>query len=272
MIKRVFRIYPLYLFATFLEIILNSAISNIAPPGLATMVSRALLIGDFFGTPYGLSGVEWTLRIEVIFYLLMATLKAIGQFSNPARLPVIFMAISVGLFLTNPFPNFADWSTGYFNLYFPFLFVGGMIYLIERKLAPLRSCLISISFIFIMFFVLTANIKPGLKETNHAAIALIIFIAAWHFRAGLVGERIIKLLSDLTYSIYLFHVWLWGYIEMACQKLGISLIPLKLQIIILLFLFCYCAHRWVERYGVKFGSHLVRLYKNRTSSDAVNAV
>ncbi|MBP8860298.1 MAG: acyltransferase [Ottowia sp.] len=67
LLKRAFRIYPLYLVAVGIEfLILRSHGQGV---GWQTLLQQMLLAGDFFGTPYALAGVEWTLRLEILFYL-----------------------------------------------------------------------------------------------------------------------------------------------------------------------------------------------------------
>ncbi len=38
---------------------------------MSVLIPQLLLVGNFFNTPYSLNGVEWTLRIEVFFYIFM---------------------------------------------------------------------------------------------------------------------------------------------------------------------------------------------------------
>lgn len=68
LIKRIFRIYPLYLFAVAMELAFRAA-SGLPIPEPIIIVQRMLLIGDFFNTPYGLKGVEWhcASRLRFIF-------------------------------------------------------------------------------------------------------------------------------------------------------------------------------------------------------------
>ncbi|WP_287007412.1 acyltransferase family protein [Legionella sp.] len=82
LVKRIFRIYPLYIFSVLLQYSFLYSV-NPAIVNLQTIIPQLLLIGDFFQTPYSLNGVEWTLRIEVLFYLFMFAMryfKIIGQY------------------------------------------------------------------------------------------------------------------------------------------------------------------------------------------------
>lgn len=77
-IRRLFRIFPLYIFAVLAQLFFMSAVLSAPLPDAKTLIAQISLTGDFFDTPYTLAGVEWTLRIEILFYLLMAVFKSAG--------------------------------------------------------------------------------------------------------------------------------------------------------------------------------------------------
>lgn len=260
--KRIFRIYPLYIFAVAMELAFNVA-SGVALPDLATIIQRMLLIGDFFNTPYGLAGVEWTLRIEVAFYLLMFLIKASGLMREQWMLPVLYLIIAAALYAAPAFPGGMGWSNGYFNMYAMFLLCGSCIYLAEKSLASRTICSIAIFLMCFLFLALTAKIQPNWKESNYAVLAMGIFLLFFFCRDLLSDSKGLRLLSDLTYSVYLFHNWLWEYIYSVVSMISVRpSVALPLTTLVLL-VFCYLAYRTVERYGVKAGSVLLRRIKAR---------
>ena len=79
LLRRVFRIYPLYITAALGEWLL------VNPPATGSQrLAQWLLAGDFTGAPYALAGVEWTLRLEMLFYAWMALLR-LANLTRPAR-------------------------------------------------------------------------------------------------------------------------------------------------------------------------------------------
>ena len=79
LLRRVFRIYPLYVTAVLGEWLL------VHPPATGgERLAQLLLAGDFTGAPYALAGVEWTLRLEMLFYAWMALLR-LANLTRPAR-------------------------------------------------------------------------------------------------------------------------------------------------------------------------------------------
>lgn len=98
LIKRIFRIYPLLIIAIIIEAILYNLILDV-PFNFKNMFLQGMLIGDFFNTPYSLAGVEWTLRVEIMFYLFMASLRFMNIFKYSVYLfhNFLWLFISKGL-------------------------------------------------------------------------------------------------------------------------------------------------------------------------------
>lgn len=251
-LKRVCRIYPLYIFAVFMEV-LQQYFYGDGIPTLHIIISRLLLIGDFFNTPLSLGGVEWTLRIEILFYVFMGIIKKLDLLEKGNVLTILLLIVTLMLFYCNPLPVTQDFHNGYFTLYVPFLFIGVIVYLLEEKLI---STGMSITFILIIFYLhlsLIEKVSPAWGQYNYALSGIIIFITSWFFKDKLVESKIFNLLSELTCAIYLFHNWIWLSLSRVVNKIGLLYINSNVQILALLFLVCYVAHKTIERKGVKFG-------------------
>ncbi len=260
LLKRAFRIYPLYIFAVLAQLAMNHAINGEALPAPSVWLPRILLIGDLFNTPYALGGVEWTLRIEIAFYLLMAAFNAAGLLRHTARLPLVFFLCTLMLQLAGPFPATGSFANGCFTLNFPFLFIGSLLYLAERRLADRSLCAATIAYILFSVLLLEPGISyvPNAKESNFYILALMVFVAAWRFRANMKANAVIRFASSLTYALYLFHDWLWNYVELLVARLGITCIPPGLQYIGCLLLCCAAAHYAIERPGQRLGQRVLR--------------
>ncbi|MHA2903166.1 acyltransferase family protein [Ralstonia mannitolilytica] len=126
-IKRLFRIYPLFVAAVLIEYALD--LHHGVPRGKWNLLMQLSLMGDFTTTPGVLNSVDWTLRIEVLFYLFMAVLSALKIVRGDGRvLACVFLTATVALGQFGPFPREKVWSVGYLNIYGPFLFLGAMLY------------------------------------------------------------------------------------------------------------------------------------------------
>jgi peptidoglycan/LPS O-acetylase OafA/YrhL len=71
----------------------------------------------------------------------------------------------------------------------------------------------------------------------------------------------ITFIANLTYSLYLFHMYLWKYLIACLQKINFNLLPIKAQALIALFIFWYLTHRMVEQYGIKLGKRAISYYR-----------
>jgi len=262
-IKRIFRIYPLFIFAVIMQALLDRYVSGVPFADIWMWIPRLLLLGDYFGVPPVIGSVEWTLRIEISFYALMAIMKAVGIMRHQNYLPLVFILVAGALHFLPPFPSAPGLAFAYFSVYAPFLFIGSCIYLIEKKKASVNMCILAIAVIMCSFFTKTTSYLPAWNDLNYGIYAVGIFLAAWLFRKSMSDGPIIRTLSTLTYSVYLFHNWLWAYIEMTLKSFGIQESLLKPVTLVVLFVFCYFINKTVEEYGLKAGRKVIGMVRSR---------
>jgi peptidoglycan/LPS O-acetylase OafA/YrhL len=228
-IKRLFRIYPIYIFAVLLRNLLYSRFGQADSPGI--ILNQLTLLGDFSGTPYALGGIEWTLRIELIFYIMMFALCCFNRlFGRRAILTYLvpFALVLVVLPYAPPFINASfGWggdttARGSLTLYFPFLIIGSLIYLLERKGLPKPVFWLALIYVFFQFFRLTCEYQPFRQNSHHALVGVIVFLAFWRIRDRCIGNQLILYLSGMTYSVYLFHNWIIPYVRETLLGRGVS--------------------------------------------------
>ncbi len=263
-VKRLFRIYPLYIFAVLAENLAIAGSGQGTP--LPVLLQQLSLLGDFFNTPFSLGGVEWTLRIEILFYLFIGLFscfsRLVPSFSN-RRYWLPFTLIVVALGALPPFTSGAigwgAWTAkGNVTLYFPFLLVGASIYLYERNDLSLPLLLAFGSYVYAQFYWLTPKYQPNWMHDHHALIALIIFVVAWLARDHLKAPRLVLFMSSLTYSVYLFHHWLFYIAWKALLGLGLSSPLSALLAFLILFGVCIVAIQLVEKPGISMGRRVLK--------------
>ena len=251
LIRRIFRIYPLYITAVLIQIIVQN---NWGSLSLTILVPQLLLIGDFFGTPYTLTGVEWTLRVEIIFYIFMAILRASGFWGARKHLLIIVLLITTVLIGQLPaFPDGPNVLKGYFLIYGPFLFIGTGFWLYEQDWINFGWLLTLICTVFANYFYLISSYQPYWLPTQFAVLGFLLFTITWIFRARFQSTTSILLLSDLTYSVYLFHKWMFDYFRDSIIKILPSIQSPDILALMPLFIFCFVLHRIIERPANKFG-------------------
>lgn len=257
LIKRIFRIYPLFVTAILLEVLFLHYVHGGEIPPLGILIKRALLIGDFYDMAPALGGVEWTLRIEMMFYLFMFVMKSTRLSSIPKLLPPIFVLAVYALYKSPAFPSREGFTFGYLNAYAPYLFIGSLFYLAERRLASRVICTLASGAMFYMSMSSITSSNPIWGTSHYAAYALLIFLTALFFRAHLQDSKPLRLMSDLTYSVYLFHNWIWGYLLMMFKAFGLPERWEKTAVILTLFIFCYVMHKTIETWGIKLARPVI---------------
>ncbi len=267
--KRFFRIYPLYIVAVAVEAVIDYYASG-QFVGFGLLIKQMSLMGDFFETPHALKGVEWTLRIEVLFYVAMAVLKFAGFINGrftPA-LPYVLAGIVLFLFAMTPFPGRWAWSFAYVNLYAPFLFLGAFYFLVEDKKINATICCLMTFFVVVGYWLLMPVLQPAWISAHFVIYAFVLFFVAWFFRGNLVLPDWALFLSELTYSVYLFHNWLYDWIVL-CMKnlLGNALLVNISSVFILLFV-CWIFLILIEKPFVKIGKSL---FKNHIAKKMIYA-
>ncbi|QIR78093.1 acyltransferase [Sulfurospirillum diekertiae] len=252
LIKRFFRIYPLLIVAIILENSLGYFTNN-QLFDISKILIQMSLFGDYFNTPYALAGVEWTLRVEIIFYLFMVIIGWLKMQNNGYFLLAIFVVLTLSLKYIAPFPD--KLFVGYFTIYFPFLFLGSVIYLYEKQKINLVSTLLFVVFLFENYFSMINDFQKGWLTTNFAIVGFIVFISFWLLREKLENfkfNRLLMKVSALTYSIYLFHNYLWVYIGKYFYTDN------KLIILAILIVFCFMINKFIENPMNQVGKFLAK--------------
>jgi peptidoglycan/LPS O-acetylase OafA/YrhL len=260
-IKRIFRIYPLYVSAVLLQTIMQF-LSSGELPDLLIIVPQLLLIGDLFGTPYTLAGAEWTLRLEVLFYAFMVVLRYLGLLHEYKRyFPLLLIITCLTLGGLAPIPSFDIWSKGYVTIYGPFLLLGSFFYLKEARQVSSWFLAAATILILIQYYYLMGVYQPRWIGAHFATLSVLIFFFSWRYRSAFAITPFVLLLSDLTYSVYIFHNWTWIPIKTVLEKLSIAVCHPDTQALIVLFLLCFLLLRLVEKPGIRLGKSIVSRIK-----------
>jgi len=266
MIKRVFRIYPLLIVAIITQVLLQDA-----PIDYMQTLQQISLMGDFFQAPHALAGVEWTLRVEIIFYILMFILSFSFLLRDKGYLLLsVFSLLSIFLFCFAPFPN-AGWSKAYLSMYFPFLLIGSTIYLYEHNRVNIYALIGFVLLVFTLCFKLTAQYQQNWQQTNFILVGFLVFVFFWSLRNKkfilhpYIDKHVITL-SLLTYSVYLFHNFLWTYIGQITNTMGLES---KYWIVFFLLFWCFVMFKLIEMPMNKVGKKIA-IYYTTKGKDEIN--
>ncbi|MFT3779176.1 MAG: acyltransferase [Ottowia sp.] len=265
LLKRAFRIYPLYLAAVLGEGAWLAAEGR--APELPTLLRQMTLLGDWMGTPYALGsmGVEWTLRIELAFYVLMAALKASGlvDWHGGAALPWLYALLAAALWAAGPWPTHTGWALGYLSLYFPCLLLGSAIQLGERGAVRWGVVLGLGALVLLLQYAGLKRWQPGLATVHLAPLAVGLFLLLWACRRRLPAPAWVLGLSELTYAVYLFHNWVFDIVRDAAQGWGWAVGAARLLALVALLALCAALVRGIEQPAIRLGRRLARRFGPR---------
>lgn len=266
LLGRVFRIYPTYLFCLMcgmLAVWLSSHYWRLPfPVGPARLLSNALLLNNLSGEA-AVDGVNWTLAIEIKFYLLAALMR---QALLRARvLPLLAYALLTwALNALAAYGESGPWNGALAALasdlnYISYMLIGVLFYQHLRGLLTAPRLILGVLALAALF---CSGWKAGAQREQYAAIhvyylyALAVFCACYLARGRFRSLPVLDFFADISYPLYALHSLL-GYVllKMAMDRgLGFSAaVCLVLPLVVLL---AYAAHKCVELGSTHYGKRL----------------
>lgn len=259
--RRAFRIYPLYVFAVLMQYFILMARES-APP-LSVLIPQLLLIGDLFGTPYALRGVEWTLRVELVFYLYIASLHCLRPSEHRDKVFFGLFVVTVLVLGWLPaLPDANEWRRGYLSIYAPMLLLGAVVYLVEQKAIKWPAGVLFAGLVLYQSYRLTISYQPRWLDAHFSLLALFVFGLLWGCRHRLATAPLILFLSELTYAIYLFHNWVFDYIRHVLRRFEVPVIHPDWLVLAVLLVLSYAAARYIEKPGIRLGRRLLKIWQS----------
>lgn len=212
-VSRFFRLYPaLWLAVLALDVIFTWR--NMAP-SVATVVADMTMVPNLIGFPW-LSGIYWTLTIELVFYVLCAVLFWRGVLFNPL-IVTLFALLLVG---STEVPILARTVLGiglpvqYIGLHVSFLYCGLLLRLamVEKSEgAGAGAGILALVQLNVLLAIGDFSLARGdgffllgkLPIIAAYMLAFAVFIGAVH--RGKPRSALLSQGGAVSYSIYLFH-------------------------------------------------------------------
>ncbi|OLP55878.1 hypothetical protein BJF92_01840 [Rhizobium rhizosphaerae] len=259
--RRIIRVVPLYWLATAGYIAIDAVSHGVAyqAASLETIVKSFLFIPHFHPLltdqvlPYLIPG--WSLNYEMFFYALFAVTAAFGAYRLGILLVLLVLLVALGALLS---PLHSPLALTYTNPLI-LLFGAGLLIAYGERLGRLPKAAALLLFISAPA-VLAIDWLSGSMLHLLPAIGLTLgFVALEHHRR--LGEvRLLRLIGDASYAIYLSHFLIIRIVVVLVQHLPLSGPP---QFIILLatglagsIVFGIAVHLLVEK-------PLIRLFNRR---------
>lgn len=222
LLARAFRIYPTYLACLGIGLLAICISASYWQQPLALEPARtalnALLLHNLWGLP-SLDSVNWTLAVEIKFYLLGALCWRALLASRPLLLAGIAAGIT-GLNLL--WPSLAAWPTLQAVLaalstdlnYVLFMLIGTLFYQHYQGLISAAQLAVG-SLLMLAAFVLAWHLGTQHDQVPVLAkfyvYALLLFALCYRLRARFRPLRALDFLADISYPLYAVHA-LTGYV------------------------------------------------------------
>lgn len=241
-LKRILRIYPAYLIAVLIGIVMP-LLTGRAVVSTSAILSHLFFTNSILGLDW-ISPVFWTLAIEFQFYILIGLLfKYVSQSNNRSLILIVTVAI-LSLFLKN---------VSFIFHWFPFFSLGILIY--NRKFTNMPQYIFwSLSALLLVMITYVF----GLPETAAASFAF-LFIVFVRMENKTVLNKTLLWLGAISYSLYLVH-WEIGRTAVGLARhiptLGTYELFKVLVGLIISLIAAYLLYRFVEKPSIKYSGKI----------------
>jgi peptidoglycan/LPS O-acetylase OafA/YrhL len=281
-IRRFFRIAPMY----YLVIILGLFYFGLGQRywlGDCKDVSILNISSHFIFTnglnPYYINsilGIEWSIGVEMLFYLLIPVLfKNIKNSNEALKLLFIYLLFYLPLsFILGKLSIIESqrlWSNFLFLFFpnqFPVFILGIILYFIIAK-NDIKFDKLFIFLIVILFCV--GFIKDKLWIYSISILFCLFILLIWKYNFKLIVNIVFIFIGKISYSIYLTHIFCIGLINTYFRNDKIEFQNMNWFALYYIFLLVstiilsFITYQIIEKNGIKLGSYIIeKLEKNTT--------
>ncbi len=261
LLSRILRIYPLYILS-LISFWIYQSLNQIELPKWWDMVGSLTLMGDFIGSPNQLNGVEWTLRIEILFYAIAWGVIVVSRARSEKRssrflsMPKFLIFALLVLFNAPTFPE--EGFNGYGTIFLPIFIAGVSFALFELKSISTYTHFLILILSYWTTIQNQSRIRPDLLiHGPYILIPFAIFTLLYLSRKHFANTPTLAVMASLTYSTYLFHNWLFDPIYNLVPGIDLNLFSLiKIDTVIALSIFftlMYILFKYIESPFIAFG-------------------
>lgn len=270
LVARFLRIYPTYIVASFTMLLLVYLSSRYWGQSytlsLTNLLANLTLVQENLSMP-SIDLVNWTLSIEIKFYLMAALLYLAIRKGNP--LPIIFYAVLVLAFCSVPTSLWPIGLTSVISIdslktelmYTVFMFVGTGFYHhytgdhSGKQLFQYSAVLLVI---FLLCWPRTSWVGPISDVPQNYMYGLLTFSISYLFRDKFRPIWPLDFLANISYSVYVLHSII-GYLSIRIlMDQGCTFPVAGLLTLIFVLALAYGLHVLVERPTMHMGKNLFK--------------
>ncbi|OJV93161.1 MAG: hypothetical protein BGO39_14670 [Chloroflexi bacterium 54-19] len=270
-IKRLFRIYPPFIISIVITVAANFGYQYLTgEKSPITSYSsldylRAMTLVNWVLTPQNpISGVAWTLVIEVLFYIMsLAFLRLVQKRPVIANVGMAGLCLVIILVSHNLGANFFLFAVSV--SYIPFLLSGQALYFLWARKVNFKvyALLFIIDYLVLIQGIRNIN-NQFYPETNSYGVSFIyvylFFVICVCLERYLKIPVLFKFYSKISYSIYLYHGAI-GILTLNLLYKRIGFVPALVIACALVTLVSYISWRFIEKPSQKWARILARRFK-----------
>ena len=273
LLARALRVYPTYVAAQLLQMLVlygNARFWHQAFGYSAwSIAANCLLIENYVGVP-STDLVNWTLGVELKFYLLAALLAPLlRRGSLPALFAVALASLGLNEFIAMiASGRFASVHPGlltaasYDSLYVPFLMLGTLFHFRWQGTvgrARFAAALLALTALFLLCWHISRIAAQFPLVPMNYLYALALFAALYALRAHVPPSRVLAGLAAISYPFYLLHVLIGFSLLKLLLLAGSVPYPASLALtLVAIALLAFLLHRAVELPTTRLGRQVAR--------------
>ncbi len=249
-LHRVFRIVPAYWTALLVIFLVEGFVTRERVYTLREVVINATFLGDVFSVAL-MSGVFWTLLIEVKFYVVAPIVKRCGDRLTFAA-PFAAVALNALIFA------WRDGQASHLLTYISFCFAGMQFGLWRRAAISNRQLALVVGMVTLATLVFASYYKVGMMVL--ALFGFVLLGWAVNRKDPAFDLRALRLAGAVSYSWYLYHVAIGFPLILALRGNG-SLASTAWAILaatMATLALAWLSYRVIERPGIALGRRLAR--------------
>jgi len=255
LIKRFFRIAPLFYLCLCLAFIASGEMTALP----------FLFLGFIDVTTFNkILHVEWSIYVEIIFYLLAPFLIKVNKNKQMILIvSCILLSILWRYIYIIEMSNSDTLKQFYYfnpiNFFYSFL-IGGYLHKVVRYKADMKISVLCVGIIFAVTLIIAS--KFILKDRFYlVGDYLFILLFSMMFLLKTIGFpklriKIFEAIGTLSYSIYLLHYFILNLINITFVNYDTSV---KVVIsLLVIYLVSFISHRTIETWGIRMGRGVVK--------------
>jgi peptidoglycan/LPS O-acetylase OafA/YrhL len=276
LVRRCFRIYPTYIVGltfTALVLLMEAHHNQVPVPfDFLGYLANATLLYDVF--PHSsIDGINWTLIIEMRFYLLCMLIMSFSSLRNPITLGLVCLILCLSNFavpyLTGAFLLATIKMFALYSPYLIFMLIGVCFHhLFQGAWSPLLFCAM-ICFLLTLFFASCSTLTNHLwmrRLLRGYPLALGTFSLLYAFRNRFKPNGVLNFFAEISFPLYVIHLSAgYALMHFLFGHQPYSLLVFIETLIVFIFL-AYLLHIYVEVPSNRLG-HLLTKTK-RSSSES----